>query len=89
MYVNIIYIQDYDDTFNEVQEIFEENGYIAAIDFLAQWDYGYESEHMFSLVKEIENNPYHIYEEFYTHGEYTLIKHPLYMALYRKAYSEE
>lgn len=85
MYVQIIFAQD-GETFDEVQEIFAEEGFEAAINYLAQWDYGYESEHMFSLVENIERNRY---ENHYTLGEYTLIEHPLYMALYRKAYSEE
>lgn len=85
MYVEIIFAQD-GETFDEVQEIFAEEGYIAVIDYLSQWDFGYESEHMFSLVENIEH---HRLENHYAHGEYILIEHPLYFALYRKAYSKE
>ena len=88
MYANIIFVQDYDETYNDVEQILEQEGYSAAIDYLAQWDYGYESE--YDLIERVPRNPL---ENHYTrneHGEeYTLIEHPLYFALYRKAYDEE
>lgn len=80
MYTNIIFVQD-SETLDEVREIFAEDGYVAAINYLAQWDYGYESE--YDLIEEV---PHNRYENRYEHNEYILIEHTLYMALYREAY---
>ena len=89
MYVAIITAQDYEDVYIEAEKILNYDGYIAAIEYLSQWDYGYESEHMFSLVKEIDRSPLENYYHYSMNGdEYTLVEHPLYMALYRVAYDE-
>lgn len=86
MYTCIIFVQD-GDTLDEVQEIFCENGYIAAIEYLSQWDYGYESE--YDLIEEVPRNLHEIrFEHNMSGDEYILIEHPLYMALYRKAYED-
>ena len=86
MYTNIIFVQD-NETLDEVQEIFSDGGYVAAISYLAQWDYGYESE--YDIVEEVPHNRYENRYEYNMNGdEYILIEHPLYMALYRKAYED-
>ena len=88
MYTNIIFVQDCTETYNEVNEIFRNNGGDAAIKYLSQWDYGYESE--YDLCDHIEKHPL---EDVYTgHADgddYILIVHPLYYSLYREAYSKE
>lgn len=55
----------------------------AAIDYLAQWDYGCESE--YDLVEKVDRCPLENWHVRNDHGEeYILIEHPLYMTLYRK-----
>ena len=82
MYANIIYVQS-GETLDKAQFIFTERGSSATIDYLAQWDYGTESEH--DIVEEIPHNKYEIrYAETKNGREYVLIEHPLYITLYRR-----
>lgn len=83
MYAMIIFVSDYDETHNTVDGIFNNDGYSAAIDYLAQWDYGCESE--YDLVEKVDRCPLENWHVRNDHGEeYILIEHPLYMTLYRK-----
>lgn len=82
MYANIIFV-DNDEMMTELRIILEREGCTAAIDYLAQWDYGNESE--YDIVKRLSELPS---EKRYTatrNGrEYVLIEHPLYITLYRR-----
>ena len=87
MYTCIIFAQDGSDILDEVQEIFCEDGYIAAIERLSQFDFGTDSE--YDLVESIPRN---LHEIHFKHkigcDEYTLVEHPMYMALYRETFED-
>lgn len=83
MHTCIIFAEDYSDAYKEAYGIFQNNGYNAAIDYLAQWDYGRESE--YDIAESIESNFLeNMYKRNENGEEYILVEHPSYMALYRK-----
>lgn len=64
---------------DEARDLFNGISADAAIDFLAQWDMGIDSE--YDLTEEIE----HVrLARNYFKDDYILVEHPLYMELYRK-----
>ena len=64
---------------DEARALFNGISADAAIDYLAQWDMGRDSE--YDLTEEIE---YVRLARNYFKDDYVLVEHPLYMALYRK-----
>lgn len=61
MYCHIISV-DSGDTYQEVDNLFNDKGSEAVVDYLAQWDYGHEMEHDDNLVEELPKN---VYESWY------------------------
>ena len=93
MYCQIIYAQQ-DETFNEAEEILFDGGFPtienihAAVEFLSQWDYGYENEYDDALSEDMEVSRFDdVYED--EDSEYTLVVHRgLYIALWRPVVDE-
>lgn len=70
MFCCIIYVQG-GETLDEVEKLFNEQIYEAAISYLSQWDYGAESEYDDALT---ENLPNGVYIDTYQHNGYYLLR---------------